>query len=135
TVTAKEESTGATASIEVKPSHGLTEEEVSAMLEASFANAKKDFDERRRVDLVAEIGIMLRHARANLDVAEERLDRESQEDLREAMAAAEAAQGADELAPVQAARDALDRATMPLATVLMDSVVKEAVSGKKLEDV
>ena len=135
TVTAKEESTGATASIEVRPSHGLTEEEVSAMLEASFANARKDFDERRRVDLIAETGIMLRHATANLGVAEERLDRESLEDLREAIAAAEEAQTSLELDLVQAARDALDRATMPLATVLMDSVVREAVSGKKLEDV
>jgi Fe-S protein assembly chaperone HscA len=135
TVSAKEESTGATASIEVKPSHGLTEDEVSAMLEASFENAKKDFEERRRVDLIAEIGIMLRHATANLAVAEDRLDRESMEDLREAIASAKEAQSSNELDLVQTARDTLDRATMPLATVLMDSVVKEAVSGKKLGDV
>ena len=135
TVTAKEESTGVTASIEVKPSHGLTDDEVEAMLEASYANAQKDFDERRRVDLIAEIGTMLRHATANLPVAEERLDRESLEDLKEAIAAAEAAQSSTELDEVQAARDVLDRATMPLATVLMDSVVKEAVAGKKLGDV
>ncbi|MEM7518387.1 MAG: Hsp70 family protein, partial [Planctomycetota bacterium] len=135
TVTAKEESTGVTASIEVKPSHGLSEDEVEEMLEASIANARRDFDERRRVDLIAEVGTMLRHARANLEVAEERLDRESLEDLREAMAAAEAAQSSTDLEEVESARDVLDRATMPLATVLMDSVVKEAVAGKKLGDV
>jgi len=134
TVSAKEESTGASASIEVKPSHGLTEDEVSAMLEASFKNAKKDFEERRRVDLIAEIGIMLRHATANLAVAEDRLDRESMEDLREAIASAKEARLCAELDLVQIARDTLDRATMPLAAVLMDSVVKEAVSGKKLGD-
>ena len=57
------------------------------------------------------------------------------EDLREAIASAKEAQSSTELDLVQTARDTLDRATMPLATVLMDSVVKEAVSGKKLGDV
>lgn len=132
TVTAKEESTGTIASIEVKPSHGLTEGEIETMLEQSYANAKKDFDERRRVDLIAEIGTMLRHTEANLDTARARLDAESVEDLVEAIAAAKEAQRSDDLEEVQAARDVLDRATMPLATVLMDGVVKEAVSGKKL---
>ncbi|QDV08801.1 Chaperone protein HscA [Planctomycetes bacterium Poly30] len=135
TVTAKEESTGATASIEVRPSHGLSEEEVETMLEASLANAKHDFEQRRRVELIAEIGTMLRHSEANLPVAREHLDRESVQDLEEAIAAAKAAQKSSELDEVQAARDILDRATMPLATVLMDSVVKEAVAGKRLGDV
>ncbi|MEC8513144.1 MAG: Fe-S protein assembly chaperone HscA [Planctomycetota bacterium] len=135
TVTAKEESTGTAASIEVKPSHGLTEGEIETMLEQSFANAKRDFDERRRVDLIAEIGTMLRHTEANLDTARARLDAESVEDLVEAIAAAKEAQRSDDLEEVQAARDVLDRATMPLATVLMDGVVKEAVSGKKLGEI
>ena len=52
----------------------------------------------------------------------------------EAIAAAKEARLCTELELVQAARDTLDRATMPLAAVLMDSVVKEAVSGKKLGD-
>ena len=135
TVTAKEESTGTIASIEVKPSHGLTEGEIETMLEQSYANAKRDFDERRRVDLIAEIGTMLRHTEANLDTARARLDAESVEDLVEAIAAAKEAQRSDDLEEVQAARDVLDRATMPLATVLMDGVVKEAVSGKKLGEI
>lgn len=135
TVTAKEETSGTTASIEVRPSHGLTDDEVEEMLEQSFKNAKKDFDERRRVDLIAEIGTMLRHTEANLETARERLDRESVEDLEEAIAAAKEAQGSKDLDEVQAARDTLDRATMPLATVLMDTVVKGAVSGKKLGEV
>lgn len=135
TVTAKEESSGQTASIEVKPSHGLTEEEVDVMLQQSFDNAKRDFEERRRVDLIAEIGTMLRHTEANLDVARQHLDRESVEDLEEAIAAAKSAQKSIELDEVQAARDILDRATIPLAAVLMDSVVKQAVAGKKLGDV
>jgi len=135
TVTAKEESTGTTSSIEVKPMHGLTDGDVDRMLEESYSRAKEDFEERRRVDLVAELGTMLRHTHANIGVAKSRLDRESFEDLTDAIAAAEAAQGSLDLPTVQAARDALDRATIPLAAVLMDDVVKQAVSGKKLSEV
>jgi len=36
---------------------------------------------------------------------------------------------------VQAARDELERATLPLAAVLMDSVAKQALSGKGLDEV
>ena len=105
------------------------------MLEASLANAKRDFEVRRRVELIAEIGTMLRHAEANMSIAREHLDAESVQDLEEAIAAAKTAQKSHELDEVQDARDILDRATMPLATVLMNSVVKEAVSGKRLGDV
>jgi molecular chaperone DnaK len=135
TVTAKEESTGTTSSIEVKPMHGLTEADVDKMLEESYSRAKEDFEERRRVDLVAEIGTMLRHTLANIGVAKTRLDRETFEDLTDAITAAESAQSSLDLPTVQFARDALDRATIPLAAVLMDDVVKQAVSGKKLSDV
>ena len=41
----------------------------------------------------------------------------------------------DELKPIQAARDLLEEASTPLAAILMDNVVKQAVSGKKLGDV
>jgi len=134
-VTAKEESTGTTASIEVRPMHGLTDKEVDRMLEESYARAREDFDERRRVDLVAEIGTMLRHTQANLDTARRRLDRETYDDLVEAIEAAAEAQGSTDLDVVQRARDGLDRASIPLAAVLMDDVVKFAVSGKKLSEI
>ncbi|MEM7519340.1 MAG: Hsp70 family protein, partial [Planctomycetota bacterium] len=44
TVSAKEESTGAAAEIEVQPMHGLTDDEVEGMLNESFENAQEDFD-------------------------------------------------------------------------------------------
>jgi Fe-S protein assembly chaperone HscA len=134
TVTAKEESTGTAASIEVKPMHGLTDEEVDGMLRASFENAQADFDQRRVVELHTEIGTMLHAVDKNLAVAEERLDKETLDDLRSAAADAADARQATDLKTVQAARDRLEQATLPLAAVLMDAVVKGAVSGKKLAD-
>lgn len=134
TVTAKEESTGVRAEIEMQPSHGLAEGEVESMLSAGFTHAAEDFDRRRVVDLQAELGIMLAAIKKNSATATERLDKESREDLDTSVLAAEAACKLDDLALVQAARDSLEQASLPLAAVLMDNVVKEAVSGKKLSD-
>ncbi len=123
TVTAKEEWTGTTSSLEVKPMHGPTDGDVDKMLKESYSRAKEDYEERRRVDLMAEIGTMLRHTLANIGVAKPRLDRETFEDLTDAIAAAEAVQRSLGLPTVQSARDALDRATIPPAAVLMGDVV------------
>jgi molecular chaperone DnaK len=134
TVTAKEESSGTTAEIECKPTHGLTDDEVEGMLKAGFDNAQADFDARRAADLKAELGIMLRAIEKNMDSARDRLDKETLEELDQAVGAAEAAREQDDPAPLQQSRDALEQASQPLAAVLMDAVVKQAVTGKKLED-
>lgn len=134
TVTAKEESSGTTATIECKPMHGLTDDEVEGMLQAGFDNAQADFDARRAADLKAELGIMLRAIEKNLDTGRPHLDKETLEDLEAAVAAAEAARDQDELQPLVRCRDELEQASQPLAAILMDAVVKQAVTGKRLED-
>jgi len=134
TVTAKEESTGAKSTIEVQPMNGLTDGEVEIMLEESITNAQSDFDRRRIVDLHAEIGSMIRAAEKNIESARSELDPESLEDLGSALAAARAAGQSDTLAKIQETRDKLEQATLPLATLLMDSVVRNAVAGKRLDE-
>lgn len=135
TVSAKEQSTGAEATIDVQPMSGLTDGEVETMLAESMTHAKEDFDRRRVVDLHAEIGTMIRATEKNIAAAHAQLDAETQEDLDAAIHAARDAEKSNDLKTVQAARDQLEQATLPLASVLMDSVVKEAVAGKKLDEV
>jgi Fe-S protein assembly chaperone HscA len=135
TVTAREESKGVSARIEVKPMHGLTDAEVEDMLKASYAHAKDDFQARRVADLKTEIGIMARATEKNLAAARSGLDRESVLDLEEALAAAKSAATSDDLAALQKARDEFERATLPLAALLMDSVAKRALTGKTLDQV
>jgi molecular chaperone DnaK len=134
TVTAKEESTGAVAEIEVQPMHGLTSAEVETMYSESLVHAQDDFALRRIADLHTEIGIMLHATDANMETAKEQLDVESLADLTEAVARARTVEHSQELSEVQGARDSLEQATLPLATILMDGVVKHAVSGKKLDE-
>ena len=135
TVSAREEKSGAAASIEVQPMHGLTDGEVETMLADSYAHAREDFERGRIANLEVEIGTILRAIEKNLAGAADQLDRETVEDIRDAAAKARAALGGTDVHAAQAARDELEQASLPLAAVLMDSVAKQALSGKKLSEV
>src|SRR5262249_25381223 len=121
-VTAREESTGAQASIDVQPMNGLTDQEVERMLKDSFEHAREDFEASRLANLRTEISTMLRAIDKHLAEGARALDRETVHELQEAAAAARRAQASDDVRAVQQARDELERATLPLAAVLMDAV-------------
>ena len=135
TVTAKEETTGQMAEITVEPMNTLTDDELEAMLMESYEHASEDFDAARLAGLKTEIGTMTKACERSLPEAEPRLDPETVDDIKDALAAANAAAKTDDLAEVQRTRDELERATLPLAAALMDSVAKQALSGKQLGEV
>jgi len=135
TVSAKEQSTGATAHIEVAPMHGLTDAEVEGMLQSGFANAVDDFAARRAADLRAEIGSMIHATEKHLNAGRAGLDKESVQDLEEALARAKAATEGVDVKALQKARDDFERAALPLAALLMNNVAQKALMGKQLGDV
>jgi Fe-S protein assembly chaperone HscA len=135
TVTAREESTGVAATIEVQPMNGLTDAEVERMLKESYVHAREDFDRSRLANLRVEIGTMLRALEKSLPGARGQLDRETLREIDAAVARARTAERTDDVKAVQALRDELERAALPLAAVLMDSVAKAALQGKKLSEV
>ncbi|MEO6709291.1 MAG: Fe-S protein assembly chaperone HscA [Planctomycetota bacterium] len=134
TVSAKEESTGATARIEVAPMNGLTDAEVEAMLKASYDNARADFDASRLTNLRVEIGSMLRGAERGLREHGAALDKETVLDLEDSMNAVRKAMDQADVHALQKARDVFERAAMPLAAAMMDSVAKTALTGKRLDE-
>ncbi|MFT7484752.1 MAG: molecular chaperone DnaK [Candidatus Paceibacteria bacterium] len=136
TVTAREDSTGQKASIAITPKHGLTDDAVEKMLEASITNAREDFEAGRNAGLGAELGTMMHATNKTLPSVEHGLDPEQLADIREALEAAKAASEATEPdgKELQRARDLLEQATMPLAALLMDGVAKKALSGKSLSE-
>ncbi len=135
TVTAKEEGSGASASIDVQPMHGLTDAEVEGMLASSFEHAKDDFEARRAADLATEIGTMVHAVEKNLNAARAGLDKESLLDLEEALARAKAAARDRDARALQKARDEFERASLPLAALLMNNVAQKALMGRSLDEV
>jgi Fe-S protein assembly chaperone HscA len=134
-VTAREESTGVMASIDVEPKHGLTDSQVETMLEESLIHAREDFEKSRKAGLKTEIGGMLLATTKSLAGVRDLLDQETCLDIDEAMEAANKALSSSDGKVLQAARDGLEQATGPLAALLMDRVARSALAGKRLDEV
>jgi Fe-S protein assembly chaperone HscA len=134
-VSAKEQSTGVSAQIEVQPMHGLTDAEVESMLKSGYTHAVDDFAARRAADLKTEIGTMVRATEKNLNAGRAGLDKESVQDLEDALSSARQAVQADDVGALQRARDEFERATLPLAALLMNNVAQKALRGKSLDEV
>ena len=133
-VTAKEESTGNAASIEVKPSYGLTDEEVERMLIESFEHAEDDLAARNlRIERVEA-----EHNHATTRQANDTDTQQHTADVRAAGEAAmtnlEAAMAGGEYLKIRAAIEALDIATKPFAQLRMNRAVAAQLRGKTLDE-
>ena len=134
-VTAHEQTTGKEARVEVKPTYGLTDDEVEKMLLDSFENAEADLGERNlRIERVEAERILAATRRAMLDDPA-LLDDETRVATDKAMAALEeAAAGTNHLA-IRKAVEALDHASKPFAQKRMNRAVAAAAVGRKVTDV
>jgi molecular chaperone DnaK (HSP70) len=114
---------------------GLSDEEVERMLIASVENAEADFATRRDAELKTEIGTMMTATERSLESARAALDKETIDDIDAAISASKRAMSSESSSEIQAVRDELERATLPLAALLMDDVAKAALSGKRVDEV
>jgi molecular chaperone HscA len=133
-VTAKELTTGIESAIEIKPSYGLTDEEVERMLIESFEHAEEDLARRNLAVERVEAARILAATRGAFvsDAALLTDDVRAAGDA--AMTALElAAEGTDHHA-IRAAVEALDLATKPFAQLRMNRAVDAQLRGKTLDE-
>ncbi|TPH10740.1 Fe-S protein assembly chaperone HscA [Haemophilus haemolyticus] len=135
-VTAMEKSTKVQASIQIKPSYGLTDEEVTAMIKSSFDNAQEDLQARelaeQRVEadrVIESVIVALQADGAELLSTEEFHHIESV--LKQLM---DVKQGSDRDAIAQGIK-ALDTATQEFAARRMNVSINKALTGKNLSDI
>lgn len=134
-VSAREKLTGIENAIEVKPSYGLTDEEVERMLLDSFEHAEDDLKRRNLQIERVEAERILSATRAAMEADSELLDDDVREATEKAMAhLAEVARGEDHLA-IRAAVEALDHASKPFAQLRMNRAVAAAVQGRAIDEV
>ena len=135
-VTAMEKSTKVQASIQIKPSYGLTDEEVTAMIKSSFDNAQEDLqarelaEQRVEADRVIESVIVALQA----DGAELLSTEEFHHIERVLKQLMDVKQGSDRDAIAQAIK-ALDTATQEFAARRMNASINKALTGKNLSDI
>jgi molecular chaperone HscA len=134
-VSARENTTGVEASIMVKPSYGLTDDEVARMLQEGFAHAALDRDARALAEQRVEAESLLGALRSALARDAGLLDASERAALDHGMADLERAwSGADHRA-IKAAIESLNRASEAFAARRMDRAVAGALSGRSLDEV
>lgn len=134
-VTAKEIRSGQQSSIEIKPSQGLAREDVERMIRESITKAEEDFRQRRMIELRNKADSNLRHTEKGLSSGAKSLTEAQRSAIGTAVDGVKAAMSKDDPESLQAALDALDAATLPLAEALMSSVAAATVVSKRLDDV
>ncbi|MCK3658608.1 Fe-S protein assembly chaperone HscA [Pasteurellaceae bacterium Pebbles2] len=133
-VTAMEKSTGVQSSIQVKPSYGLTDDEITQMLKSSMENAKQDIDLRLLAEQRVEARRVIEAVLAALDDDQELLNAEELSAVKNALVSLdELQQGTDTLAIKQGIK-ALDVATQEFAARRMDKSIRRALTGKSVDN-
>ena len=134
-VTAREETSGKNASIEVKPSYGLAEEEIERLLLESYTHAEEDL--RRRALLTARVEAVriLQAARAALAADGHLLPPEGRAPIDAALATLDGVKDGADPRAIDAAIAALDHAALAFAQLRMDDSLHRAVAGQRVADV
>src|SRR2546426_1732210 len=134
-VQAKELRAGKAASIEVKPTYGLTEAEVARMVEDYYAYAEQDVDARLLIETQTEADTVINHVRRALTQGADLLSSEERARIDAALGAlSEARQGTDRDL-IRERTVGVNRATERLAEALMDRSLKDALASKRADKI
>ncbi len=133
TVAATEETSGVEAEVAVKPSYGLTEEEMAEMLYDSMKNAKDDMTERLLAEARVEAGRNINAVKAALAADGKLLDGDERATVDAVLQSLEAVLGGDDRDAINDAAEALEQATKPFAEKRMDRGIRTALRGVELE--
>ncbi len=132
-VEARDERSGKEQFIEVRPSYGLTDEEVERMLRESFEHGGEDLDQRLLVDARVEAERVIRAAEKSLIDSAVLLENGEEDQIRSAIAALkEAIQGQNRDAILECQKW-LDQVSMPFAERQMNAAVRGMIRGKDLD--
>jgi molecular chaperone HscA len=132
-VTASERTTGITQTVEVRPSYGLTDEEVERMLIEALDYGEQDLEARRLADSRVEAERILLATRKALEADADLLDAAERPQIEAAVEAlSRAMREATSASPIQRASDALADATHGFAGRRMNRAIQSALSGKSV---
>lgn len=133
-VSAVEARSGKQAEIEVKPTYGLTDEQVESMILDSFDNAEADFQERQLIEARNEASTILSAVeKAPAHPAWRQLTEEERTKIGELVIELEILRDAGDLDSLRRGTEALDQATRRFAELMMDATVSSALRGKTMD--
>ena len=134
-VMAKEQRSGKAASIEVKPTYGLSDSDVERMVEDSFTYAEADVETRMLIEARNEADTVLTHAGRALRQGADLVSAAERASIEAAVAALRAARDSDDRDRIHEATTAVNRATEHLAEVMMDAALKGALGSRRATEI
>lgn len=132
-VTARDMRTGKQQSLEVKPSYGLTDEEVERMLFDSMESAESDFEARMLIDARNDADIVLRSTEKAMKRADEFISPEEKKNIRQAEKELREAYSGTYHSLIREKIEKLDQSTQNLAQGIMNSTIANALKDKTLD--
>ena len=132
-VSAKEQISGVETNIDVKPSYGLSDDEIARMLQDSFGTAAEDMAARALAEARVDADRMVLATRSALKADGELLSSEQRTVIDALMQAALDAKVFTDAAQVEAATKALADATEAFAAARMNAGIAKALTGRSID--
>lgn len=134
-VTAMEKSTGVQSSIQVKPSYGLTDEEVAQMLHSSMLNAKEDIQLRLLTEQRVEAERVLTALRNALQQDAVLLDQQELNAVKQAIENLDELRQQNDALAIKQGIKALDQATREFAARRMNKSINAVLTGHSVDEI
>ena len=135
-VGAKEQTSGVEAHIDVKPSYGLSDEQIAQMLQDSFSTAEADVKARALVEARVDADRMLLATQSALEADGALLSKEERAEVDALMLSLRGiAANSTDAAAIEAATQALADGTEAFAAMRMNASIQKALSGKSVESI
>jgi molecular chaperone HscA len=132
-VSAKEQISGVEARIDVKPSYGLSDDQIAQMLKESFTTAEGDMRARALVEARVDADRLILATRSALAADGDVLSAPERQEIDAAIVALQAVLAQDDVAIIEATSKALAQATESFAAARMNRGIAKALSGKNIE--
>ena len=134
-VAAKELGSGVESSIDVKPSYGLSDDQIATMLKDSFSTAQQDMKSRALIEARVDADRMVLATQSALDVDGNLLDQAEVDVIHASITKLLIAKEINDAAVVEEATTDLAKATEAFAAMRMNSGIAKALAGKNIETI
>ena len=134
-VAAKELGSGVESNIVVKPSYGLSDDQIAAMLKDSFSTAQQDMKSRALIEARVDADRMVLATQSALAIDGNLLEQVEIDVIHASIAALLMAKESDDAAVVEAGTTDLAKATEAFAAMRMNSGIAKALAGKNIENI
>ena len=132
-VSAREQGSGVEARIDVKPSYGLSDDQVARMLQESFSTAQQDMQARALAEARLEADRMLLATRSALNADGQLLEPGERQEIDGLMEQVRAAATGSDAPAIEAATEALAKGTEGFAARRMNQSIRQALAGRSVE--